>query len=151
MEHNEIIDLDDILMYQLYRSGRLLRFRLQQLVDANEPKSSPEQFFLLYKLYIKDGQSQKQLADKILNDHPNITRLIDKLEEIGYVYREVDKKDRRTFKIYISEKGKSRFKDILPLIMLEREKLLKGINEEDEKLVKGILGKMETNIKENSF
>ena len=103
MEKNELIDLDDFLIYQIYGSARLLRFHLQKLLDANEPNFTPEQTFLLYKLYMKDGQSQRQLADRILNDYPNITRLIDKLEKKGYVRREIAENDRRMFKIYMQK------------------------------------------------
>lgn len=92
------------MIYQIYGSARLLRFQLQKLLDENEPNFTPEQAFLLYKLYMDDGQSQRQLADKILNDYPTITRLIDRLEKKGYVHREVNENDRRMFKVYMSER-----------------------------------------------
>ena len=151
MKENELIDLDDFLIYQIYGSSRLLRFKLQKLLDENEPKSTPEQFFLLYKLYMNDGQSQRQLADKNLNDYPNITRLIDKLEKRGYVRREIDENDRRMFKVYISEKGKSRFNTIIPLITHEREKLLEGISLHEEEIVKDVLKRIEQNIQKYSL
>jgi len=151
MEKNELIDLDDFLIYQIYGSSRLLRFRLQKLLDANEPKFTPEQAFLLYKLYMNDGQSQRQLADKILNDYPNITRLIDKLEKKGYVRREVDENDRRMFKVYMSEEGKSRFKTSVPLIIHEREKLLENVSSEEQKIVKDVLKRIEQNVQKYSL
>lgn len=150
MEKNELTDLDDFLIYQIYGSARLLRFHLQKLLDANEPNFTPEQAFLLYKLYMDDGQSQRQLADKILNDYPNITRLIDKLENKGYVRREIAENDRRMFKIYMSEKGKSRFNSFIPLIMHEREKLLEGISSDEEKIVKNVLKRIEENVRKYS-
>ena len=148
MKENELFDLmfDDFLVYQLYGTVRLLRLRLQKVLDEVVPNFTPEQFWLLFKLYIKDGQSQRELADKNLNDYPNITRLIDKLEKKGYVYREVDEKDRRMFKVYISEKGKSFIKNNIPLILSEREKLLEGISPEEDKIVKNALKRLEQNI-----
>ena len=151
MEKNELIDLDDFLIYQIYGSARLLRFHLQKLLDSNEPNFTPEQAFLLYKLYMKDGQSQRQLADKILNDYPNITRLIDKLEKKGYVRREIAENDRRMFKIYMSENGRSRFKSYIPLIMDEREKLLEGVSSDEEKIVKNVLKRIEENVQKYSL
>jgi len=151
MEKNELIDLDDFLIYQIYGSARLLRFHLQKLLDANEPNFTPEQTFLLYKLYMKDGQSQRQLADRILNDYPNITRLIDKLEKKGYVRREIAENDRRMLKIYMSENGKSRFKSYIPLIMDEREKLLEGVSSDEEKIVKSVLKRIEENVRKYSL
>ena len=148
MKEDELFDLmfDDFLVFQLYGTVRLLRLRLQRLIDEVVPNFTPEQFWLLFKLYIKDGQSQRELADKNLNDYPNITRLIDKLEKKGYVYREVDEKDRRMFKVYVSEKGKSFIKNNIPLILSEREKLLEGISPEEDKIVKNALKRLEQNI-----
>ena len=148
MKEDELFDLmfDDFLVYQLYGTVRLLRLRLQKVLDEVVPNFTPEQFWLLFKLYIKDGQSQRELADKNLNDYPNITRLIDKLEKKGYVYREVDEKDRRMFKVYVSEKGKSFIKNNIPLILSEREKLLEGISPEEDKIVKNALKRLEQNI-----
>ena len=151
MEKNELIDLDDFLIYQIYGSARLLRFQLQKLLDENEPNFTPEQAFLLYKLYMNDGQSQRQLADKILNDYPNITRLIDKLEKKGYVRRVVDENDRRMFKIYMSEEGKSRFNSFIPLIMHQRRKLLENISSDEEKIVKDVLKRIEQNVQKYSL
>ena len=151
MEKNELIDLDDFLIYQIYGSARLLRFQLQKLLDENEPNFTPEQAFLLYKLYMNDGQSQRQLADKNLNDYPNITRLIDKLEKKGYVRREVDENDRRMFKVYMSEEGKSRFNSFIPLIMHQRGKLLENISSDEEKIVKDVLKRIEQNVQKYSL
>ena len=151
MEKNELTDLDDFLIYQIYGSARLLRFQLQKLLDENEPNFTPEQAFLLYKLYMNDGQSQRQLADKNLNDYPNITRLIDKLEKKGYVHREVNESDRRMFKVYMSEEGKTRFNSFIPLINYQREKLLENISLEEQEMVKDVLKRIEQNVKKYSL
>jgi len=145
MKKNTIGDLDDILMYQLYRIGRLLRFHLQKFLDA-ESKATPEQFFLLYRLYMKNGQTQRQLADTVLQDHPNITRLIDRLEERGYVSRETVENNRRAFNIILTDKGIQLFDSIIPVITREREQLLKGISAEEQKIVKKVLLQMGRNM-----
>jgi MarR family transcriptional regulator, transcriptional regulator for hemolysin len=146
MRKKTIVELDSVLMYQMYRLGRLLRNYLQQFLDVDGSAFTPEQFFLLYRLYMKDGQTQRQLADRDLNDHPNITRLIDRLEEKGYVRREPAADDRRTYNIHISDKGKGLAARMIPVIAREREKLLRGITAEEEKVVKNLLRKMEKNM-----
>ena len=129
----------------------MLRFQLQKLLDENEPNFTPEQAFLIYKLYMNDGQSQRQLADKNLNDYPNITRLIDKLEKKGYVHREVNESDRRMFKVYMSKEGKTRFNSFIPLITYQREKLLENISLEEQEIVKDVLKRIEQNVKKYSL
>ena len=100
-------ELDETITYKVYRSGRLLRHFLQQKLKIDERYLTPEQFFILLRLYVKDGQTQRELADKILNDHPNITRLIDKLEQKAYVQRAHNEKDRRSYLITLSAKGRA--------------------------------------------
>jgi len=146
MKKTNLPDLNEILMHQLFRTGRLLRFYIQQFLDIDKFAFTTEQFFLFYRLYIKDGQTQRELADKTLNDHPNITRLIDKLEEKGYVKRNPDKDDRRTFMIKITEEGIQLFEQMLPIVEAERKKLLNGISTEDQKTVKKVLNQLEENM-----
>jgi len=109
-------DIDNTITYQIYRAGRLLRHFLHQKLRIDEVQLTPEQFFILLRLYMKDGQTQRELADKILNDHPNITRLIDKLEKSAYVRRISDAKDRRSFLITLSAKGRALCESRVPLI-----------------------------------
>jgi len=146
MKKTNLPDLNEILMHQLFRTGRLLRFYIQQFLDIDKFAFTPEQFFLFYRLYVNDGQTQRELADKTLNDHPNITRLIDKLEEKGYVKRKPDKDDRRTFTIKMSEEGIHLFERMLPIVEAERKKLLKGISTEEQQIVKRVLNQLENNM-----
>ena len=141
-----ISDLDSTITYQVYRSGRLLRHFLHQKLRIDEVQLTPEQFFILLRLYMKDGQTQRELADKILNDHPNITRLIDKLEKSAYVQRTNDAKDRRSFLITLSPKGRALCESRVPLIKKERARLFKGLTEEELKVFQSILRRIETNL-----
>lgn len=139
-------DIDNTITYQIYRAGRLLRHFLHQKLRIDEVQLTPEQFFILLRLYMKDGQTQRELADKILNDHPNITRLIDKLEKSAYVRRISDAKDRRSFLITLSAKGRALCESRVPLIKKERARLLKGLTEDELKVFQSILRRIETNL-----
>jgi MarR family transcriptional regulator, transcriptional regulator for hemolysin len=147
MKNRPITDLDNVLMYQLYRCGRLLRYYLQRFLDVGDESFTPEQYFLLYRLNATNGLTQRELADRVLNDHPNITRLIDKLENKGYVRREAGENDRRSFSITITEKGKKLSGRMAPVVARERERLLKGISPEEIRLVQSVLKKLESNMK----
>lgn len=146
MKNTAIFEIDQTITYQVYRSGRLLRHYLHQKLRIDEAQLTPEQFFILLRLYMKDGQTQRELADRILNDHPNITRLIDKLEKSAYVQRTNDAKDRRSFVITLSAKGRAFCESRVPLIQQERERILKGLTKEDIKVFQSILRRIETNI-----
>jgi len=68
---------------------------------------SPEEFYALDIIMINEGICQRELAKIILKDRPNTGRILDSLEEKGYVERFVDTKNNRLVKIAkITEKGK---------------------------------------------
>jgi MarR family transcriptional regulator for hemolysin len=141
-----IEELDNVLPHQVSRLGRLLRFYIQQKLDKHESHLTPEQYFIIYRLYYKDGQTQRELADTSLRDHPNITRILDKLEGKGFLQREDDVNDRRTFIIKLSAKGRKSFEEVIPLIKAEQKKLLKGISKEEIKNIQSILSRIEANM-----
>jgi len=146
MKDTTLSELDETITYNVYRSGRLLRHFLQQKLKIDEEHLTPEQFFILLRLYVKDGQTQRELADKILNDHPNITRLIDKLEQKAYVQRANNATDRRSYLITLSAKGREFCASRVPLIHQERERILKGLTKKELDMFKGILRRIEANI-----
>lgn len=147
-KRKKLPDRKNVLIYQIYRSGRLLRYYMQKLLDTDPYPMTQEQFLLLYQVYAKDGQSQRELADEKLNDYSNITRIIDQLEKKGYVHRRPDPKDRRTFNIVLSEAGKIMFDEITVDINREEQKIMKGITREEVEIVKRVLGKIERNLEE---
>ena len=146
MKKQPLQDLDDVLLYRLYRIGRLLRLHLQGLLGEGDASFTPEQYFLLYRLSVKDGLSQRQLADRALNDHPNITRIVDRLRKRGYVRREAVPGDRRTLSIRLTEKGRQLAGRMGPAIERERERMLKGITAEDTRTIRDALDRLERNI-----
>ncbi len=60
----------------------------------------------LATLFEKDGVSLIDLTNNVHMDKANTTRVINILEEKGYVFRKTDEKDSRKFKIYITERAK---------------------------------------------
>lgn len=146
MKDNILSELDETITYKVYRSGRLLRYFLQQKLKIDEECLTPEQFFILLRLFMKDGQTQRELADKILNDHPNITRLIDKLEQKAYVQRAKNKEDRRSYLIMLSAKGRAFCASRVPLIHQERERILKGLTKKELDMLKSILRRIDANM-----
>ena len=141
-------DLDSILLYHVHRLDRLLRFHMQRKIEADQIDIgiTQEQMFLLYRLYVKDGQSQRELADKKLNDYPNITRMIDKLEKKGLVVRESDENDRRVCIVRLTKRGRDFFDVKQPVMNAEVEKLSYGISPEEEKIVRKVFAQLEKNL-----
>ncbi len=64
------------------------------------------QILILQELSRKDGQPLKELALATNTSKPNITGVIKTMEKKGYVERERNAEDKRSFLIKLTEKGK---------------------------------------------
>lgn len=146
-KRNHLTDLSSIekaTAYVVQRTARLLRFHLAKFLS--EYGVSPEQWVILFKLYEKPGLSQNQLADPNLNDHPNITRLVDGLQKNGLVVRTQDPNDRRRHLLYLTEEGRKLMEELLPKVIEQRQSIFAGIPDfEIERLV-STLGQIESNL-----
>lgn len=98
---------------------------------------TPPQFGILAMLWKQDGLSQTQLGNLGNMDRTTLGGIIDRLEKQGLAVRRDDPGDRRTYLIFLSDKGKD-FQSILGhiadetnnaisanLTLAEREQLIK--------------------------
>jgi len=69
-------------------------------------------YMFLTALDHNPGASQDFLVNHFYLDKGNVARSAKKLEELGYIRREVDSNDRRQYNLYLTEKGEQ----ILPVI-----------------------------------
>lgn len=102
---------------------------------------------MLKRLAEQDGISQKELAMKSEKDQPTVTRILDILERKELIYKQRNLDDRRSFLIFISEKGMAAKDELSPFIEgLYEETILKGISEENLEVYKSVLAQMNENI-----
>ena len=106
---------------KLIRSGDSLSSRLKLILAKNSLTES--QFNVLDALYHLGHLTQKELGKKLLRSGGNITMVIDNLEKQRLVERKRGEKDRRTFTIHLTGKGRHKIKLVMPGIV-------KFINEE---------------------
>src|ERR687885_856017 len=70
---------------------------------------------------IKDGMTQREIANRIGIEAPTIVPIIDKLEKQGIVIRKADHNDRRNNRIFLTDKSEAKWKLIIECA-LELEK-----------------------------
>jgi len=61
----------------------------------------------LYQLNRKDGQTQTELADLLIIAKPPLGKMVDRLENEGWVERRADAADRRAKRVYLTGKAAS--------------------------------------------
>ncbi len=90
-----------------FRLGALTR-RIQRYYNNRfaELNITLGQSFVLFHLLESDGSSVKDIAAAVQLDPPAITGLVDRLAKEGLVGRQADPDDRRTTKIYLTDRGR---------------------------------------------
>jgi len=97
---------------------------------------------------VKDGMTQKEIANRIGIEAPTIVPIIDKLEEQGIVLRTPDPNDRRNNLIFLTDKSEEKWELIIECA-LELEKVShQGLSVQEIEIAKKILRRIAKNITE---
>lgn len=76
---------------------------------------TPQQFNVLNVLASRDegaGVACQAIAEKLLNRVPDITRLLDRLEQGGFIWRERCCSDRRVVRTHLTETGRAKVNEV---------------------------------------
>lgn len=121
-----------------------------QLIKENGlTEITSEQFGILFVLYRQDGQYQRQLGQLLMKDRPNITRMLDTLEENEFLYRQKDEENRRISKVFITQKGRELVEQIIPQRQKIIKKALEGISEDEINMLLSTLEKIRKNLSDS--
>jgi len=96
---------------------------------------------------VKNGMTQKEIANRIGIEAPTIVPMIDRLEDRGLVVRKPDSSDRRNNLIFLTKKSEAKW-DLIIECAIEIEKACRQeISEEDLETTKTTLRKIAQNVK----
>ncbi len=123
----DVSSLDVALAYRVHRLARLLRVHLTRVLADAAPGVSPEQWFLLFRLSERDGRSQSDLTDPVLDDRPNVSRQVAGLVEAGLIARAPDPDDGRRSLLSLTAAGRAQVDTLLGTVVEERGKLFAGV------------------------
>jgi DNA-binding MarR family transcriptional regulator len=144
--HHDTSHLDHATAYIILRTARLLRFHLNSVLAQAGAGISPEQWFILFKLWNQPPLPQNALTDPVLHDEPNIARLVRSLEAQGYVMRVVDDDDKRQRLVSLTEAGRDFMESLFPHIIAARESIFDGITAAEIDLLVDVLHRLEANL-----
>ncbi|AIS63904.1 MarR family winged helix-turn-helix transcriptional regulator [Listeria ivanovii] len=99
----------------------------------------------LWTLYKEDGISQESMAKRFMVDKASVTRHIKRLEELGMIRREMDAKDRRIQRIFVTEVG-FMMRDLIEETTADwSAKLTAGFSEEEKDNLLHLLDRLSDN------
>ena len=109
----------------------------------------PGQEMVLIELWEHDGLRGGELATRLGVEPPTVTKMLQRLENCGLLTRRQDSEDARSFRVYLTEKGRSLEGPVSHCWTRIEEKTLDGLNEEEHRIFHELLVKMQANLDPN--
>jgi len=110
-------------------------------------KITPSQWRVLANLNEYDGQNVNSLAERSYTDRTNLSRSVAVMESEGLVVRRRENKDQRNILVFLTEKGHTKFTDVLPSVLEDIDFVLEGLSDNEIEIFMKLLRK----VKNNSF
>lgn len=106
------------------------------------------QWKIIVVLSMKEGITQKHIADMAFVEAPTLVPVIDKMEKEGHITRQPDPKDRRNNLIFMTKKSKDIVDPIIDSILEIRNMGLNKITKKDMEIAKKVLEQIRNNTEE---
>ncbi len=106
----------------------------------------PGQHPLLFSLSRRDGQSQKELADKLHIKASTITVMLNRMENANLIERRPDHEDRRISRVYLTEHGRKTSLEVKKILKRIDEECFNGFTVEERVLLRRLLMQMRQNL-----
>ncbi|MBE9225933.1 MarR family transcriptional regulator [Phormidium sp. LEGE 05292] len=123
-----------------YRIKLLSQLLARKFQERLEPHGlTPFHWVVLCCLWQEDGLATSSIGDKLQQVGGTLTGVLDRMEQRGLVRRERDTRDRRVWRIWLTDAGKE-LKFVLPPIAEElREEAFQGIPDSQRQLLSEVL------------
>ena len=133
-------------LFALFETQRLLRLYADK--QARRFGLTRAQWGVLAKLERTEGMKQTELADMLEIQPITLTRLIDKLCELGLIERRSDDSDRRVNRLYLTEAARPLLLKLARLRNEITETALAGLSAADTHLLVAQLEIVKDNVRE---
>jgi DNA-binding MarR family transcriptional regulator len=117
----------------LHDAARLLRKRFEE--NAGRFGLSSAQWRLLVRVWKEEGVAQARLAELLEVEPISVSRLIDRMEEGGWIERRPDINDRRVRCICLTERSRAIFSEMRGVADKVYEIALAGLSADDRKAI----------------
>lgn len=128
--------------------ARMLRTRFDQ--RARSMGLTRAQWQTIAVIRWNEGATQREVAEKLEVGSVTAGRLIDRLEQDGWIERRADPADRRANRLSISPKAQPMLERLTALGMDEEARALEGLSADERLLLAGLLDRIIVNLEERA-
>ncbi len=127
-------------VYRLLRNtAKYLKIELRKKIE--EYDITWQQFHALYHIG-DEGITANELARELNCNASNMTGIIDRMTDNGWVYREHSKEDRRVWFVKLTDEGLNLKNKLLPIHQENIIQVMSVLSEEELMLLKDLLSKL---------
>ncbi|MGQ3048256.1 MAG: MarR family winged helix-turn-helix transcriptional regulator [Niveispirillum sp.] len=125
-------------------TARLLRKRFDQRLRFTG--STRAQWHAIFKISKQEGMKQAELAEALDVEPITLTRLLDRMEEGGWVQRQPDPTDRRARLLFLTEKAREALAPMRLVVDEIYEEALAGLDKAEREQLMHLLSRVRTNL-----
>ncbi|MBW1783502.1 MAG: MarR family transcriptional regulator [Deltaproteobacteria bacterium] len=137
---------DDSIGFLVNRAAIRLKNELWKAFKVHGFSITPEQWGVLNCLWEEDRQTQTEIAERILKDKTNLTRMLDVMEREALVVRRPHETDRRSYRIYLTPNGKKLKKKLIPIAIEINEASIQNLSVREKKELKRLMNAVNRNL-----
>ena len=134
---------EESIGYLLKQSGNLLKITIDRALAEFDMTHAQLGIFL--KLLHKHASTAADLARETMSDTGSMTRMLDRLEEKGFVQRTRSSEDRRVVQVELTPKGEQLADRMTQVAVTALNHHLAGFNLDEVEQFKGFLRRMIAN------
>jgi DNA-binding MarR family transcriptional regulator len=101
---------------------------------------------MLFALFHKDGQSQRELSQKLRIKPATITVMLNRMEKSGLLERRPDPEDQRISRVYITDKGRKKLHEIEESMKTMEEECFTNFTTEEKIVLRRLFMQMRENL-----
>lgn len=143
--HKEVPPLERRVSYRISRLHGRLNAQAARIL-SNSADISLSQWRILVMVDVDNEISATEIVRRTKMDKAMVSRAIKGLSEAGLVQVIVSKEDQRLHKVRMTDQGRARFERALPAMLERQDRLVEGLDAEEQDQLFSILAKLEDAI-----
>ena len=140
------IVVDNAIGFWIHRVYQASRNEMYRAFREQGEEVTPEQWAVLIRLWERDGCTQRELSDATFRDRPTMSRILDGMQQRGWLERQADASDARVRNVYLTRKGRDLKKKLVPVVERLVGRMVEGIDERSLLETRSALRKMFENL-----
>ena len=123
----------------LMRGADRVRRRAARIVEPHGITLQQYNVLRILEAAQEDGVPTLEVAARMIEETPGVTRLLDRLEAKAYIRRQRCPRDRRQHLCWLSSEGARVLERLLPLLAAEHERVLEHLDSENRRRLVALL------------